>query len=301
MKKIKSLALLLMTAMIWGFAFVAQRLGADYVEVFTFNGVRFLLGGLSLIPVIFLFEKKEKEVAVHKSRMKITVFAGVVAGLVLFTASALQQIGIEITGSAGKASFMTGLYTVLVPVFGILLGKKTTINVWIGAVLAVVGMFFLCIVKENWTVGWQIGYGDFILLLNAVFWAIHILVIDRFVDRIYSLRFAMTQFVFCGILNFGIAFFTEDISIAMMQKAVIPILYCGLLSVGVAYTCQIIGQKTADPTYASIILSTESMFGALGGAIILKEVMTVSGYLGCALIFVGVIISQLVFKCRKTA
>lgn len=301
MKKIKSLALLLMTAMIWGFAFVAQRLGADYIEVFTFNGVRFLLGGLSLIPVILLFEKREREVLVHKSRIKITVFAGVIAGLVLFTASALQQKGIEITGSAGKASFMTGLYTVLVPVFSILLGKKTTVNVWIGAVLAVVGMFFLCVVGENWTVSWQIGYGDFVLLLNAVFWAIHILVIDRFVDRIYSLRFAMTQFVFCGILNFVIAFLAEDISLAMMQKAVIPILYCGLLSVGVAYTCQIIGQKTADPTYASIILSTESMFGALGGAIILKEVMTASGYLGCSLIFAGVIISQLVFKRRKAA
>ena len=299
MKKIKSLTLLLMTAMIWGFAFVAQRLGADYVEVFTFNGVRFLLGGLSLIPVIFLFEKREQEALVHNSRIKITVFAGILAGLVLFTASALQQKGIEITGSAGRASFMTGLYTVLVPVFGILLGKKTTINVWIGAILAVVGMFFLCIVGENWTVSWQIGYGDFVLLLNAVFWAIHILVIDRFVDRIYSLRFAMTQFVFCGILNFVIAFFTEDISLVMMQKAVIPILYCGLLSVGVAYTCQIIGQKTADPTYASIILSTESMFGALGGAIFLKEIMTTSGYLGCALIFAGVIISQMVFKRRK--
>ena len=209
MKKIKSLTLLLMTAMIWGFAFVAQRLGADYVVVFTFNGVRFLLGGLSLIPVIFLFEKREQEALVHNSRIKITVFAGILAGLVLFTASALQQKGIEITGSAGRASFMTGLYTVLVPVFGILLGKKTTINVWIGAILAVVGMFFLCIVGENWTVSWQIGYGDFVLLLNAVFWAIHILVIDRFADRIYSLRFAMTQFVFCGILNFVIAFFTE--------------------------------------------------------------------------------------------
>ena len=301
MKKMKSLALLLMTAMIWGFAFVAQRLGADYVEVFTFNGVRFLLGGLSLIPVILLFEKKEKAAAAHKPRMKITVLAGVIAGLVLFTASALQQKGIEITGSAGKASFVTGLYTVLVPVFGILLGKKTTVNVWIGAILAVVGMFFLCIVGKNWTVSWQIGYGDFVLLLNAVFWAIHILVIDRFVDRIYSLRFAMTQFVFCGILNFVIAFITEDISLVMMQKAVIPILYCGLLSVGVAYTCQIIGQKSADPTYASIILSTESMFGALGGAIILKEVMTESGYLGCALIFAGVIISQLVYKRRKSA
>lgn len=296
MNKIKSLALLLMTAMIWGFAFVAQRMGSEFIQAFTFNGVRFVLGAVSLIPVIILFERKETEKSVHNSKIKSTALAGVLAGLALFTASALQQKGIEITQSAGKASFMTGLYTVLVPVFGIALGKRTSLNIWIGAFLAVVGMFFLCIVNESWQIVWVLSYGDFILLLNAVFWAFHILIIDRFVDKIYSIRFAFTQFMFCGILSFVCGFSFETVSFAMLGKALIPILYCGLLSVGVAYTCQIIAQKSADPTYASIILSTESMFGAIGGAIILNETMSVQGYLGCALIFAGVIISQLVFE-----
>ena len=296
MNKIKALALLLMTAMIWGFAFVAQRMGSEYIQAFTFNGIRFVLGAVSLIPVIMLFEKKEQGKSVHNTKMKSTALAGVLAGVALFTASALQQKGIEITQSAGKASFMTGLYTVLVPVFGIALGKKTSFNIWIGAFLAVVGMFFLCIVNEAWQIVWVLSYGDFILLLNAVFWAFHILIIDRFVDKIYSLRFAFTQFMFCGILSFVCGFSFETVSFAMFGKALIPILYCGLLSVGVAYTCQIIAQKNADPTYASIILSTESMFGAIGGAIILNETMSVQGYLGCALIFAGVILSQLVFE-----
>ena len=178
MKSFKSLLLLLMTAMIWGFAFVAQRMGADFVEAFTFNGVRFVLGGVSLIPVILIFEKKEAKKLQHKAKLKTTVFAGLMAGVALFTASALQQKGIEITQSAGKTSFMTGLYTVLVPVFGIFLGKKTNLNIWIGAVLAVAGMFFLCVVGEDWSVTWQLNYGDVILFLNAVAWAIHILIID---------------------------------------------------------------------------------------------------------------------------
>ena len=294
MKKIKSLALLLMTAMIWGFAFVAQRMGADYIKAFTFNGIRFVLGAVSLIPVFLIFEKKEASKDLHKTKLKITAFAGILAGIALFTASALQQKGIEITQSAGKASFMTGLYTVLVPIFGIALGKNTSINIWLGAFLAVVGMFFLCIVNEAWKIVWVLSYGDLILLLNAVFWAFHILIIDRFVDKIYSIRFAFIQFMFCGVLSFCCGFAFESVSFELIGKALIPILYCGLLSVGVAYTCQIIAQKDADPTYASIILSTESMFGAIGGAIVLNEVMSVQGYLGCVLIFAGVIISQLV-------
>ncbi|MBQ9758059.1 MAG: DMT family transporter [Clostridia bacterium] len=299
MKKFKSLGILLLTAMIWGFAFAAQRMGADYVPVFTFNGVRFILGGMSLIPVIFFFEKKEADRELHTKKMKSTFLAGILAGLALFTASALQQKGIEITGSAGKTSFMTGLYTVIVPIFGIFLGKKTNINIWLGACLAVVGMFFLCVVGEDWRISWQINYGDIVLLLNAIFWAIHILIIDSFVERIYSLRFACIQFVFCAIINFCFARALESPKFEMLDKALIPILYCGLLSVGVAYTCQIIGQKSADPTYASIILSTEAMFGAIGGMVILNEKLSTPGYIGCVLIFSGVIISQLIFKKKQ--
>ena len=294
MKQFKSFALLLMTAMIWGFAFVAQRMGADYVGAFTFNGIRFALGSISLIPVIFLFEKSEEKKEVHTQKMSVTFKTGVIAGVILFTASALQQIGIEITGSAGRASFLTGLYTVLVPIFGIFLGKRTPFNVWIGAILAVVGMFLICVNEK-----WQIGLGDTVLILGAIFWTFHILVIDRYVNEMYAIRFASTQFAVCGALGIVCALLFETITLDGLMNALIPILYGGIMSAGVAYTCQIIGQKNADPTYASIILSTESMFGAIGGAIILHEVMTARGYTGCAFIFVGVIISQLVFKTKK--
>ncbi len=291
MKKFKSFALLLMTAMIWGFAFVAQRVGADYVGSFTFNGVRFALGAISLVPVILIFEKRENDRKIHIQKMATTFKTGIIAGIILFTASSLQQVGIVITGSAGKASFLTGLYTVLVPIFGIFLGKRTTFNVWIGALLAVVGMFLICVNEK-----WQIGMGDTVLIIGAIFWTLHILVIDRFVNEMYAIRFASTQFAVCGILGIVCALIFETITIDGLMNALIPILYGGVLSAGVAYTCQIIGQKNADPTYASIILSTESMFGAIGGALILHEVMTTRGYTGCALIFAGVIISQLVFK-----
>lgn len=291
MKKIKSLSLLVMTAMIWGFAFVAQRVGADYVGAFTFTGTRFILGALSIIPVICVFEKKSLNKTIHLNKMNITFKAGIIAGFVLFTASSLQQFGVEITGSAGKASFLTGLYTVLVPVFGIFLGRKPHLNIWIGVFLAVLGMFLICINEQL-----RIHYGDSILLIGAIFWALHILVIDKFVAKIYSLRFACVQFAVCGILGIICALLFETITIVGLWDAAVPILYGGVMSVGVAYTCQIIGQKNADPAYASIILSTESMFGAIGGAIILGEKMSVRGYIGCLLIFSGVIISQLVFK-----
>ncbi len=293
MKKIQSLGILLMTAMIWGFAFVAQRVGADFVGAFTFNGVRFTLGAISLIPVIFIFEKREAEPVTHKNKLKLSFFVGIAAGVILFVASWLQQYGIVITGSAGKAGFITGLYTVLVPIFGIFLKKKTNINIWVGAVFAVAGMFFLCINEK-----WQISYGDAVLLCGSVFWAFHILIIDRFVNSIYSIRFAMTQFAVCGLLGLIFAFANETITIDNLKAAAIPILYGGIMSAGVAYTCQIIGQKHADPTYASIILSTESMFSAIGSAVILHEVMTGRGYLGCVCIFIGIIISQIIPKKR---
>ncbi len=288
MNKIKSLGILLITAMIWGFAFVAQRVGADYVGGFTFNGIRFALGAISLIPVILIFEKKEKVAEVHTAKQKNSLVVGLIAGVVLFIASALQQYGIEITKSAGKAGFITGLYTVLVPIFGIFLKRKTNVSIWIGAIFAVVGLFLLCVNEK-----WIISYGDLVLLVGSVFWAFHILIIDEFVDRIYSLRFACIQFVVCSVIGLICAFLFETTTLNELKSAAIPILYGGVMSVGVAYTCQIIGQKSADPTYASIILSTESMFAAIGGVFILNEMMSVRGYAGCILMFLGIIVSQL--------
>ena len=284
-KKIKSTILLFLTAIIWGFAFVAQRVGAEFVGAFTFNGIRFLLGTISLIPVILIFEKEK----FNKEKFKKTLFSGLLAGIVLFIASTLQQFGVEITGSAGKAGFLTGLYIVLVPLIRFVMGKKTSILTFFGAVFAVIGLFFLCMTGDEIS----FGIGDAVLIIGAFFWAGHILVVDKFVNDVSPLKFSMTQFFVCGFLSIIFALFTEEIEFSAIQSAGIPILYGGLMSVGVAYTCQILGQKDADPTFASIVFSTESVFSAIGGAIILHEIMSGRGYLGCVLIFIGIILSQL--------
>lgn len=288
----KGIIFLVTAAVVWGFAFVAQRLGSDHVGAFTFNGARFLLGTLSLIPVILLFEKNEHD----SKKMKTTLFCGGIAGILLFAASSLQQIGIDLTDSAGKAGFITGLYMILVPIIGIFLRQKTTVQAWIGAVLGVVGLGLICLDGGALT----ITAGDAVLVGCAVIFALHIMWIDRFGDRIYSLRFSMTQFAVCTVFNWIFALFTEDISFAAISSAAIPIAYCGFMSTGVAYTCQVLGQKYSEPTSASIILSTESVFAAIGGAIILHERMAPPAYLGCVLIFAGILLSQIKFK-EKTA
>ncbi|MBP3292915.1 MAG: DMT family transporter [Clostridia bacterium] len=284
----KGIIFLVTAAVVWGFAFVAQRLGSDHVGAFTFNGARFLLGTLSLIPVILLFEKNEHDA----QKMKTTLFCGGIAGILLFAASSLQQIGIDLTDSAGKSGFITGLYMILVPIIGIFIGKKTNIQSWIGAVFGVVGLGLICLDGGALT----ITAGDAVLMLSAIVFAIHIIVIDHFGDNIYSLRFSMTQFAVCTVINWILALFTEDISFATILSAGIPIAYCGFMSVGVAYTCQVIGLKYSDPTSGSIILSTESVFAAIGGAIILHERMAPLAYLGCVLILAGIILTQLKFK-----
>ena len=298
-KQTKSIFRLLITAMIWGFAFVAQLIGANYVEPFTFNGPRFLLGALSLIPVILVFER----VKTDKATLKKTFVAGILAGLALFSASTLQQFGIVITGSAGKAGFITGLYTVLVPIIGIFLKRRTNMNIWIGAVLAVIGLYLLTM-----TGGFgSVGIGDVILLIGAVLWATHIIIIDHFGNEIYSLRFAFTQFMVSALLSLIGAFIFEDVSLCAIMDAKFPILYAGIMSVGVAYTCQIIGQKNADPTFAAIVLSTESVFSAIGEAVVLGLIlvgydytpMSVAGYIGCAVMFCGIVVSQLDFRKIK--
>lgn len=283
--KFKSTFLLFLTAIIWGFAFVAQRVGAEYVGTFTFNGIRFILGSLSLIPVIFIFEKEKFD----KIKFKKTILSAMLAGVVLFIASTLQQFGIVYTGSAGKAGFLTGLYIVLVPLIKFIGGKKTGILTFFGAVSAVIGLFFLCMTGDKLT----LGIGDVVLIIGAFFWAGHILIVDKFVNDVSTLKFSMFQFLVCGLLSMIFAISTETIEISAIKSAGIPILYGGLMSVGIAYTCQILGQKDADPTFASIVFSTESVFSAIGGAIILHEIMSGRGYLGCILIFIGIVLSQL--------
>ncbi|MCH5190907.1 MAG: DMT family transporter [Oscillospiraceae bacterium] len=286
--RIKSTILLFLTAIIWGFAVVAQRVGADYVGPFTFNGIRFLLGACSLIPVILIF-KKEK---FNKEKFLKTLFVGFAAGVILFIGASLQQFGIEITGSVGKAAFLTGLYTIFVPVMRFMMGKRSSVLSFVGAAFALLGLFLLCMTGNRIA----FGKGDVLLILGAVFWALHILVVDKFVNSVSPLKFSMMQFFFCGILSMIFALLTEDIQLSAIGSAGIPILYGGLMSVGIAYTCQILAQKNADPTFAAVVFSTESVFGAIGGAIILHEFMSRRGYLGCALIFIGIILSQLDLK-----
>lgn len=283
--KAKSTFLLFLTAIIWGLAFVAQRVGAEFVGAFTFNGIRFLLGSLSLVPVILIFEREKFE----KTKFIKTLLPSLLAGTILFIASTLQQLGVEWTGSAGKAGFLTGLYIVLVPIIRLFGGKKTSILTFFGAMFALVGLFFLCMTGDELT----FGKGDVVLIIGAFFWAAHILVVDKYVNNISPLKFSMMQFFVCGLLSIIFALCTETIEFSAIKSAGIPILYGGLMSVGVAYTCQILGQKDADPTFASIVFSTESVFSAIGGAIILNEIMSGRGYLGCVLIFIGIVLSQL--------
>lgn len=292
---VKGFIFLVVTAVVWGFAFVAQTAGSDYVGSFLFNAIRFALGTVSLLPVIALFEKHADDPA----RKKITWTAGVVCGVILFSASSLQQLGIALFNSAGysdssgRAGFLTALYMVIVPIIGLFMKKRPGIFTWFGVVFAAVGLFLVS-VSESFTVSLE----DLVVIGCAVLFAVHIVVIDRFGDRIYSLRFAMTQFAVCALLS---ALFQiggqllgliEPNTLADVRMALVPILYGGLMSVGVAYTCQILGQKNAEPALASVILSTEAMFSAIGGALILQERMTPRGYFGCALIFVGVLLTQ---------
>lgn len=293
-KRLKSNMLLLLTATIWGFAFVAQRVGSQYVGAFTFNGIRFALGCISLIPLIIYFDKRKKTDNVIDSNIKVntkkSILPGVVVGFVLYVAATFQQIGLMHT-TAGKASFITGLYMVFVPIIGIFLKHKTGKNSWFGVVIAVVGLYLLS-VNENFS----IGYGDFLEIIGAVFWAVHILTIDYFSNKMESLKLSCIQFATCSVLSLITALIFEHITINGISQALIPILYGGLLSVGVAYTLQVVAQKNAKPSHAAIILSMESVFGAIGGALLLGESMSSRGYIGCILILGGILISQINFS-----
>ena len=291
-RKIKSTIFLFTAAIVWGFAFVFQKMGGDDVPTFWFNGIRFIIGAISLVPVVLLFEREKKDT----KRLLRTMRAAAICAGFLFVASYLQQTGIVMTGDSGKSGFITALYSVIVPIaYFIFFRKKTSFNVWLGALLAIGGIFLLS-VKGNFTV----EVGDIFLLVGAVFWAGHIISIDLLVRDVSPIKFALFQALFCGIYNLCVAVPVETVTLAGVQSALIPLLYCGVCSTAIAYTCQILGQKFSDDqTLATIILSTESLFSAVGGALIGNEVMTAKGYFGCVLIFVGVIVAQLELEKRK--
>lgn len=304
--KFKSTLLLLLTAMIWGFAFVAQATVSDSLGPFAFNGIRFTLGAASLIPVILIFERKR----ISGKLMKKTILVSMLAGAVLFVASGLQQIGIFVTGNPSKAAFITTLYNVLVPIIGFLFFKRKTGAVtWIGAFVSVAGLYLLSfmgtapepaqtsveIVRALIAMGLEEHIqliGDIILIIGSIFWALHIIIIDRFANEVPPLKFASFQFFTCGGLSLLVSL-TETYTWQNVLDAGTAILYCGICSVGIAYTCQILGQRGAEPTLAAIICSSESVFSAIGSAVILHKFLSGLGYLGCVLIFVGMIMSQL--------
>ena len=289
LKNWRSPLLLLLTATIWGVAFVAQSVGMDYVEPFTFNGLRNLLGALVLLPVIYGMSGK-KAAAVEKKDTRTLWLGGVLCGLCLCVASSLQQIGIQYT-TAGKAGFLTAMYIIMVPVFGLFLKKKCSPFVGISIVLATVGLYLLSI-KE----GFNIGKGDIYVISCAVVFSIHILVIDYFAPKCNGVKLSCIQFLVCGVLCSVIALVVEEPTISGILAAWLPIAYAGVMSCGVAYTLQIIGQKGMNPTVASLILSLESVISVLAGWLLLHQTLSAREIIGCAIMFAAIILAQLPTK-----
>jgi drug/metabolite transporter (DMT)-like permease len=295
-------SLLLLTAAIWGFAFVAQRAGMEYIQPFTFNGVRFALGSLSLLPLIFILRRwssrkmprknptgittiRNRDVAGESGDAKVWLY-GLLCGSVLFTAASLQQVGIVYT-TAGKAGFITGMYVVFVPLSGLLWRQRAGWSRWVGAALALAGLYLLSVTR-----GFTIAKGDLLVLLSALFWTAHVQLIGWFSPKTNSLVLASLQFAVCSLFSLVVAVIAESVVLAGILRAAIPILYGGLCSVGIAYTLQVVVQKTAHPAHAAIILSLEGAFAVLGGWLILGEVLSLRGLSGCALMLAGMIVSQ---------
>lgn len=296
-QQIKSSLILLLTATIWGVAFVAQSVGMEYIGPFTFNAIRCVLGGLVLIPVILVLKKKkETGVENQKKEDKKTLWAGGIAcGVILCIASNLQQFGI-MEASVGKSGFFTALYIVMIPVIGIFIGKRPEIKLWFCVALAVVGMYLLCMKDGSFT----IERADIMLLLCALAFSFHILVVDYFSPKVDGVKMSCIQFFVCGVLSAVGMLFTETPDISNIQAAWLPLLYAGLLSCGVGYTLQIVGQKGINPVIASLIMSLESVISALAGWVILGQVLSPKEILGCVLMFVAIIITQIPIGNKKT-
>lgn len=286
--QLKSSLLLILAAFIWGFAFVAQRQGMEHTGPFTFNAVRFVLGAVSLLPLIWMMDRKSGQTKAQlRGSFRSASMYGMCTGLILFVGASLQQIGLMYT-TAGKAAFVTGLYIVIVPFFGMLLKQRLGVNSGIGAVLAVIGLYLLCMTNDL-----TLGKGDLYELVGALFWSVHILMIDRFSRKTDGLKLSLVQILTCSVLSFISAFATEKVELSGLSDAMIPLLYGGICSVGIAYTLQIIGQKNAHPTQAAIILSLETVFAAIGGYLLLDEVLGVRAGIGCLFMLVGMIVPQL--------
>ncbi|MDF3001929.1 MAG: family transporter [Bacillota bacterium] len=304
--KLRNDFLLFLAALIWGASFVAQRAGMEYIGPFTFNGIRCLVGVLVLIPVILFLDaqRRKKELAESipaiskdekKAGRKTLIIGGLSCGAVLFVASSLQQIGMVYT-TAGKGGFITALYIVLVPVLGLFIKRKVRPILWLCVAMGIFGLYLLCI-KEDFS----IGTGDFLVLLCAFGFAIHILVIDYFSPKTDGVKLSCIQFLVCGVASIPFMAVLETVDWASVFACWLPILYAGVMSCGVAYTLQIVAQKNTEPTVASLILSLESVFALIAGMILLSEKITIKEGIGCLIMFAAIILAQLPEKEKRLA
>ena len=305
-KQIRNSLLLVLTALVWGIAFVAQSTGGDAVGPYSFNSIRSIIGSLVLIPVIFLLDRINPSGKRPKTKeeKRTLLLGGFCCGTVLFLASTAQQLGIYYGTSAGKAGFLTACYILLVPAFGLFLKKKCGINIWIGIVIAIAGLYLLCMTDS---ISFQTS--DLMVLLCAVLFALHILVVDHFSPLVDGVRMSCIQFLVCGIWGCFPMVFSDMrqqtlsgwLSALGSLDAWIPILYAGIFSCGVGYTLQIVGQNGLNPTVASMIMSLESVFSVLAGWLILHEVLSTRQLAGCGLIFAAIILAQLPAKKKQIA
>ena len=288
-KQLGNCLLLLLTATIWGSAFVAQSVGMEHVGPFTFTFSRSMIGGMVLLPCILLLGKWKKGFAT-----KVEWVGGICCGIALCVASNFQQVGMQYT-TVGKAGFITALYVVLVPIFGIFMKKKVPLLIWGCVAVSVVGLYLLCMPEGAFV----LAFGDLLVLLCAVLFSVHILVIDHFSPKGDGVVISCIQFFTCGILSGIPMLFTENPTVGSMLDSKWSILYAGVLSSGVAYTLQVVAQKNVNPTVASLIMCLESVVAVLAGWMILGEEMSVREILGCLLMFVAIVVAQLPMPEKK--
>ncbi len=291
----------ILAAFIWGTAFVAQDLCADSIGTFAFNATRYFIAVLALLVVILISDKVKKNKPTltaqeKKAANKQLWLGGLCCGAALAIASNFQQAGLVAGTDAGKAGFITALYVVLVPVFGLFFKRKVSFPTWIAVVLSVVALYLLCIKGD-----FSLAPGDLLILVCAVCFAVHILVIDHFTAYCDGVKLSCLQFLFAGIISTICMFIFEDVDFAAILSCALPLLYVGIFSCGVGYTLQILAQKDSNPTVVTILLSLESVFAVIAGAIILKQQMTVREYIGCAIMFAAVVLAQIQFPTRQKA
>lgn len=296
--RLRSDLLLLLAALIWGFAFVAQRTGVEHIGSMAFTSIRFFIGGLVLLPIIVAGERQRRPAGERQRRPAANAgsrqprlsrrhLAGVLVGVALFAGATLQQLGVART-TAGKGGFITSLYVVIVPLLGLALGRRAPAATWAGALLAAVGLYFLTMQGD-----FRMGLGDFLVLLGAFVWAVHMLLLGRFSPGHDPIQLAFTQFMVCAALSGLAALLLETTTLAGLRAAAPAILYTGVCSVGIGYTLQVVGQRHAPPADAAILMSMESVFAVLGGWLLLGEQLTARALLGCALMLAGILVSQL--------